>query len=81
MLHSALFRYLKGINVLSTGQVMRILGITRATVNAWIAKGKIHCNRIPVGDRTFLGFEPEEIQAIKKKMVKKRHHGKSLMKA
>lgn len=47
----------KSKQYLTSGQVAKILGITKITVNTWAKKGKLNCIRLPNGYRGFLSSE------------------------
>ena len=66
--------------MLSTGQVMDILKVTKVTLYKWIGTGRLTAIRRNIGNRVFLEFDPAEIKRIKGEFVKKRHHGKPLLK-
>ena len=73
-------QYRGRINLLSTGQVLRVLGITKQTLYKWIMLGKIKAITHEIGARIFLEFDPKEIDKIKSQMVRKREKGKPLIK-
>lgn len=69
----------KGSNLLSTGQVLTILGVTKQTLYKWIMLGKVKAITHEIGARIFLEFDPKEIEKIRGQMVKKREKGKPLI--
>lgn len=71
----------KGNGVLSTGQVMDILKVTKVTLYKWIGTGRLTAIRHQIGRRVFLEFSPDEIKRLKSEFVKKREHGKPLLKS
>lgn len=66
--------------VLSTGQVLNILGITKQTLYKWIMLGRIKAITHEIGKRVFLEFHPKEVERVKLKMKDNREKGKTLIK-
>lgn len=67
--------------MLTTGQVLKILGITKITLYRWIDKGKIHLKqRHEIGKRVIFDFDPAEVNRVKKLMLKNPKPGRSLLK-
>lgn len=66
--------------LLSTGQVLQELGITKQTLYKWIITGKIKTIKHEIGKRMFLEFDPKEIDRVKSLLKKNREKGKSLLK-
>ncbi len=71
---------LKGLGLLSTGQVIKILEITKVTLEKWRKDGKIKAIPVNIGTRIYWGFTAEEVKRIKAKMKGKREAGKPLLK-
>jgi len=67
------------VTLLSTGQVLKQLGITRQTLYKWIMLKKIKAISHEIGKRVFLEFDPREIKKISRKMTKTRRRGYSLI--
>lgn len=67
-------------SVLSTGQVLEILGITKQTLYKWIMLRRIKAITHEIGKRVFLEFDPDEVERVKTAMKKQRDPGKSLLK-
>lgn len=68
---------LRGELMLSTGQVLKRLGVTRMTLYKWILLKKIKARRHEIGGRVFLEFDPTEVDRVAAKMKEKRKPGKS----
>lgn len=66
--------------LLSTGQVLDILGITKQTLYKWVMLGRIRAITHEIGKRVFLEFDPKEVDRVKAKLKKERELGKSLLK-
>ena len=67
------------MEVLSSSQVIRRIGITYNTLYKWIELGKIKAIKTPIGDLVHYGFTEGEVKRIENSMVKERGHGKSLL--
>jgi predicted site-specific integrase-resolvase len=67
-------------DVLSTGQVLEELKITKQTLYKWIMLRRIKAITHEIGRRVFLEFDPKEIARVKSAMKKEREAGKSLLK-
>lgn len=67
-------------NVLSTGQVLQTLGITKQTLYKWIMLRRIKAITHEIGKRVFLEFDPKEVARVKALMTKAPQKGKSLLK-
>lgn len=68
-----------GNKLLSTGQVLTILGVTKQTLYKWIMLGRIKAVTHEIGKRVFLEFDPKEVNRVKSKLKKERQAGKSLL--
>lgn len=66
--------------LLSTGQVLGELGITKQTLYKWIMLGKIKAVTHEIGKRIFLEFDPKEVLRVKSMLKKDRKEGYSLLK-
>jgi predicted site-specific integrase-resolvase len=66
--------------VLSTGQVLQELGITKQTLYKWIMLKKIKAITHEIGKRVFLEFDPKEVARVKSLMKIKPEKGSSLLK-
>jgi len=71
------------LELMTTGDVMKVLGITRMTLYNWMkaVPPKIHAARLGEGKRVFFAFEKSEVMRLKKLMKPTREKGKSLLKA
>lgn len=73
-----------GSKLLSTGQVLERLGITKQTLYKWIILGKVKAIKHEIGRRIFLEFDPKEIlkieASLKTSKQRKDEKGRSLFK-
>ena len=69
--------------LLSTGQVLEALGITKQTLYKWIMLGRIKAITHEIGKRVFLEFDPKEVERVKSRLKKlnEQEKGKSLLKS
>jgi predicted DNA-binding transcriptional regulator AlpA len=65
--------------ILSTGQVLDILKISKAGLYKWIKSGKVVVREFKWGGRTFKGFKDTEIEELAKRMKKVREPGLPLL--
>jgi len=68
-----------GDGLLSSGDAMRELGITKVTLYRWIYLRILHPRTYKFGARTFYGFDQEEINKIKPLLPKGRKSGSHLI--
>ena len=59
----------------TTAETMRILEVTRATLNKWVLQGKIGMEQETQGFVVYNLYNKEEVQSIKRQMGKKRKVG------
>lgn len=74
--------YTQGDAMLSTTEVMEILGVTKATLIKWMesAPPKIKARSYKFGNRMYHGFSVAEVKRVKAKMNKKYVPGKGWFK-
>jgi len=66
--------------MMSTGQTLEELGVTKQTLYKWIMLGKIECIRHEIGRRLILEFDPKEVARVKALLKKHPEKGKTLLK-
>lgn len=69
--------YMDGMK--STGDVLKILNITKVTLFGWIRNGLIKADKVPARTRSFYVFSDEEVDRLKNLLPKKRKRGFQLM--
>jgi hypothetical protein len=68
-----------GQGLLSSKDVMDILGVTKVTLYKWTMLKKIKVRRYQIGSRIYNGFDLDDVNKLKEKMVKNRKPGKPLI--
>lgn len=81
MVYSATLQPTEGgiLGMLSSTEVMKILGITKITLYKWADRGKLKARRYKIGTKTYYAFDQKDVDALKARMVKTRKQGKSLI--
>jgi len=67
-------------NVMSSGEVIKELKITKQTLYKWVLLKRIKAITHELGNRVYLEFDPKEVARIKASMKKNPEPGKSLLK-
>lgn len=65
----------------STRETREILGITEMTLRTWILQGKIRPIIHKIGNRNYYDFPEDEIERVKRLMIKKWSQGRSKFKS